>query len=70
MTPTNFRIATILAWAKPELKIEAEKYSTCKQQTVIPKGGVCPRNLLFLGNGAEKRIPRFARDGKSTFSAG
>jgi hypothetical protein len=27
---------------------------------VIPKGGVCPRNLLFLGSREEKQIPRFA----------
>jgi hypothetical protein len=31
---------------------------------VIPKGWVCPRNLLFLGFGEEKQIPRFARDDK------
>jgi hypothetical protein len=31
---------------------------------VIPKGGVCPRNLLFLGSREEKQIPRFARDDK------
>jgi len=28
---------------------------------VIPKGGVCPRNLLFPGSRKEKQIPRFAR---------
>ena len=28
---------------------------------VIPKGGDCPRNLLFLGSREEKQIPRFAR---------
>jgi hypothetical protein len=32
-------------------------------------GWVCPRNLLFLGFGEEKQIPRFARDDKRTFSA-
>ena len=35
-----------------------------KSHPVIPKGGVCPRNLLFLGSRAEKQIPRFARDDK------
>ncbi len=34
---------------------------------VIPKGGVCPRNLLFLGTREEKQIPRFARDDKQYF---
>ncbi len=28
---------------------------------VIPKGRVCPRNLLFLGRREEKQIPRYAR---------
>jgi hypothetical protein len=36
-------------------------------QRVIPKGWVCPRNLLFLGFGEEKQIPRFARDDKKHF---
>jgi hypothetical protein len=36
-------------------------------QRVIPKGWVCPRNLLFLGLGEEKQIPRFARDDKKVF---
>jgi len=36
-------------------------------QHVIPKGVVCPRNLLFLGSLIEKQIPRFARDDKSIF---
>ncbi len=31
---------------------------------VIPKGGICPMNLLFLGSREEKQIPRFARDDK------
>jgi len=35
-----------------------------KWRLVIPKGGFCPRNLLFLGFGEEKQIPRFARDDK------
>jgi hypothetical protein len=35
---------------------------------VIPKGGVCPRNLLFPGTRKEKQIPRFARDDKQFFS--
>jgi hypothetical protein len=35
------------------------------KQCVIPKGGVRPRNLLFLGFGEEKQIPRFARDDKN-----
>jgi hypothetical protein len=34
---------------------------------VIPKGGVRPRNLLFLESRAEKQIPRFARDDKKYF---
>jgi len=34
---------------------------------VIPKGGVCPRNLLFLGSREGKQIPRFARDDKKNF---
>jgi len=34
---------------------------------VIPKGGVCLRNLLFLGSRAEKQIPRFAQDDKKYF---
>src|SRR5579863_207102 len=33
-------------------------------QQVIPKGWIRPRNLLFLGVGEEKQIPRFARDDK------
>jgi hypothetical protein len=36
-------------------------------QLVTPKGGVCPRNLLFLGSREEKQIPRFARDDKKSF---
>jgi hypothetical protein len=36
--------------------VELEK----NPQLVIPKGGVCLRNLLFLGNREEKQIPRFA----------
>ena len=31
---------------------------------IVPKGGVCPRNLLFLGSREENQIPRFARDDK------
>jgi len=38
-----------------------------RPQLVIPKGGVCPRNLLFLESGEEKQIPRFARDDKKHF---
>ena len=46
------------------------KWLRKNSQRVIPKGWVCPRNLLFLGFGEEKQIPRFARDDKkSTFSA-
>jgi len=37
---------------------------------VIPKGGVCPKNLLFLGSREEKQIPRFAQDDKKYFSRG
>jgi hypothetical protein len=36
-------------------------------QLVIPKGGVCPRNLLFHGSREEKQIPRFALDDKEYF---
>jgi len=36
-------------------------------RNVIPKGGVCPRSLLFLGNQEEKQIPRVARDDKKYF---
>src|SRR5216683_3696871 len=36
-------------------------------QCVIPKGGVCPRNLLFLECCEEKQIPCFARDNKMHF---
>jgi len=38
-----------------------------KSHDVIPKGGVCPRNLLFFGSREEKQIPRFARDDKKYF---
>jgi len=34
---------------------------------VIPKGGVCPRKLLFLASREEKQIPRSARDDKKYF---
>jgi hypothetical protein len=40
------------------------KWLRKNSQRVIPKGWVCPRNLLFLGFGEEKQIPRFARDDK------
>src|SRR5579864_9242141 len=33
-------------------------------ERVIPKGWVCPRNLLFRELGEEKQIPRLARDDK------
>jgi len=36
-------------------------------QFVIPKGAVCPRNLLFLDRGEKKQIPRFARDDRKHF---
>jgi hypothetical protein len=38
-----------------------------KSHRVIPTGGFCPRNLLFLGFREEKQIPRFARDDKKSF---
>jgi hypothetical protein len=41
------------------------KWLRKNSQRVIPKGWVCPRNLLFLGFGEEKQIPRFARDDKN-----
>jgi len=37
---------------------------------VIPKGWVCPRNLIFPVLGEEKQIPRFARDDKKHFFHG
>jgi hypothetical protein len=37
-------------------------------QLVVPKDGVCPRNLLFPGCREKKQIPRFARDGKRIYS--
>jgi len=40
----------------------AEKLAPCHSE-----GGVCPRNLLFLGSPEEKQIPRFARDDKNFF---
>jgi hypothetical protein len=40
------------------------KWLRKNSQLVIPKGWVCPRNLLFLGFGEGKQIPRFARDDK------
>jgi hypothetical protein len=40
------------------------KWLRKNSQRVIPKGWVCPRNLLFLEFGEEKQIPRFARDDK------
>jgi hypothetical protein len=40
------------------------KWLRKNSKRVIPKGRVCPRNLLFLGFGEEKQIPRFARDDK------
>jgi hypothetical protein len=43
------------------------KWLRKNSQRVIPKGRVCPRNLLFLGFGEEKQIPRFARDDKKHF---
>src|ERR1700674_4758153 len=52
----------VLARPKPHRLNRLRKNS----QRVIPKGWVCPRNLLFLGFGEEKQIPRFARDDKKS----
>jgi hypothetical protein len=53
-------VGLVLAWTKTRRL----KWLRKNSQRVIPKGRVCPKNLLFLGFGEEKQIPRFARDDK------
>jgi len=50
-----------------ETKAHRLKWLRKNSQLVIPKGGLCPRNLLFLGSREEMQIPRFARDDKKYF---
>jgi hypothetical protein len=45
-------------------KLDAQRLKRLRKNSryVIPKDGVCPRNLLFLGSREEKQISRFTRD--------
>jgi hypothetical protein len=46
---------------------QPEKALRKNSHHVIPKGGVWPKNSLFLGSREEKQIPRVARDDKKHY---